>query len=94
MSPSIKPTISATSRQAIHLQAGHRHMATGHLRPWDVSMAGDGPTAVGIGWLNDVQSIDDIDVNLWFLPILDVNQLWFLHVSTDMMLIYRQASCI
>ena len=82
MSPSIKPTISATSRQAIHLQAGPRHMATGHLRPWDVSMAGDGPTAVGIGWLNDFQSIDDIDdidVNLWFLLlILDVNQLWFL----------------
>ena len=51
MSPSIKPTISGTWMQVIHLRDGRPHMATGRLRPWDEPRAGmDEPSEVGIGW--------------------------------------------
>ena len=51
MNPSIKPTISGTWMQAIHLRDGRPHMATGRLRPWENQGAGmDEPSEVGIGW--------------------------------------------
>ena len=46
MNPSIKPTISGTSMQVIHLRDGRPHMATGRLRPWEFQ---------GREWMNQVR---------------------------------------
>ena len=46
MNPSIKPTISGTWMQAIHLRDGRPHMATGRLRPWENQ---------GREWMNQVR---------------------------------------
>ena len=46
MNPSIKPTISGTWMQVIHLRHGRPHMATGRLRPWEFQ---------GREWMNQVR---------------------------------------